>query len=460
VTYATNSVVPFCSYRGAWVRNDRAIMPHGYHFRAGNSAGGVPGGGEHTGPSIIGPLFVTVVNRYDGSGCDYKFRPRRDGVTLGTCVVAEAEFRPYDAPRVLSDHNLLGGAEAPADLFFDTHLAGFDKMRQISPKKYCGRYGGLLTAYFGHCMSGPVASGERIFIKSQCFLYCVGPAVKGTPQDDPKVVEAIRAGRDTAKHLAGDSAQYRYEAVKRAKCPAEVLRRLVAEDPYEEIRMAAVAALDAADPAGQAGWQALVEAEFRPTYATDIHWGKPGHREQQERRRALPLLFRCLGQMDGTALIARRWPQAAQDPVQRRALIEICIALRWRADPMLADAVAGLANPRQAWQATYFAAVDAADDPQVAESLLKALPRSWDLYPTFARNLKPEQLLAWIEPFALESSHPINRQCIFIAWKAVGKAAVPSMERVQAAMAAKTPEQDRLAAEYARAIASLIEEMK
>jgi hypothetical protein len=456
IAASTNSIIPFSSYRSGWARNDQLIMPQGYDLRTGFSAGRVPGGSEHQGPSIIGTLFVDVLNRAEGSGCDYKFRPRRDGVTLGTCVVAEAEARPYDAPLLLSERSILGGAEAPADLFFDKHLAGFDKMRQINPKKHCGRYGNIISAFFGHALNGPVASGERIFIKSQCFLYCIGPTVKGTPKDAPAVVAAIRSGKDVEKHLTSDSAQYRYEAVKQAKGPAEVLRRLVAQDLYEEIRMAAVAALDAADPAGQAGWLALVEAELKPAYAADIPWGKPGHREQQERRQTLPLLFRCLGQQDGAALIARRWPQAAKDPAQRRALVAICTELRWRVEPMFAEAVASLANPRQAWPATYFAAVDAAGEPQIAASLLKAMPKSWELYPTFARNLKAEELLAWIEPFALESSHPLHRGRIFNAWKAVGKAAVPSMERVKAAMSAKTAEQDRLAAEYAKAIEEVI----
>jgi outer membrane protein assembly factor BamB len=459
VTVSTNSVIPFASYRGAWVRNEQLIMPQGYDFRTGYSAGGAGVGGEHTGPSILGPLFVDVVNKYDGSGCDYKYRPRRDGVNLGVCVVAEAEVRPHDAPRVLSDRNLLGGAEAPADYFFDKHLAGFDKMRQINPKKHCGRYGNLITAYFGHFMSGPVASGNRLFIQSQCYLYGIGPAVQGTPADDPAIVAAIRAGQDIEKHLASPSAQYRYEAVKQAKGPADVLRRLIAEDPYEEIRLAAVAALDAADPQGQAGWQALVKAEFEPAYGTDVPFGKPGYRDQVERRKTLPLLFRCLGPEAGKALIALRWPQAEKDPVQRRALIAICTALRWRVDPMYAAAMTSLANPKAAWPANYFVAVDAAAAAEATPSLLKAFPKTWEIYPTFARHLKTEQLLAWIEPFALESAHPLHRGRILTAWKTIGQPALPSMERVKTAMLAKVAA-DKLAAEYAKVIEETITALK
>jgi hypothetical protein len=198
------------------------------------------------------------------------------------------------------------------------------------------QFGNSFMAYFGHTMSGPVAAGNRMYVQGSCYLYCIGPAVQGTPADDPSVVAAIRAGKDVEKHLTSPSAQYRYEAVKQAKGPAELLRRIIADDPYEEIRLAAIAALDAADPAGQAGWQALVETGFKPAYGTDIAYGQPGHREQQQQRTFLPLIFRCLGEPDGSALIARRWPQAAKDPVQRRALTEIAAALRCKIPPLTA----------------------------------------------------------------------------------------------------------------------------
>jgi hypothetical protein len=247
-------------------------------------------------------------------------------------------------------------------------------------------------------------------------------------------------------------------AIANRQSAISILKSLATEDAYEEIRMAAMAALDAADPAGQAGWQALVETEFTPAYATDIHWPKPGHREQQERRKTLPLLFRCLGQQDGISLIARRWPQATKDPVQRRALLEVCIFLRWRVEPMYTEAVASLATPRQAWPVWYFAAVDAAADPQVAETLIKVFPTNWELYPTLARNLKPDRLLAWIEPIAIESSHPVNRPRLFTAWKAIGAEALPSIKRVKAAVEARTAS-DNLAADYAKALEEVIKEM-
>jgi hypothetical protein len=79
----------------------------------------------------------------------------------------------------------------------------------------------------------------------------------------------------------------------------------------------------------------------------------------------------------------------------------------------------------------YFAACDAASDPATAEILLKACPRNWTLYPTFARHLKSESLLAWIESCLLGEG--VRLPDAIAAWKAIGPAAKPSMQEVLAA---------------------------
>jgi hypothetical protein len=104
--------------------------------------------------------------------------------------------------------------------------------------------------------------------------------------------------------------------------------------------------------------------------------------------------------------------------------------------------------------------MDAGSDPATAEVLLKAYPKDWTLYPTFARNLKPERLLAWIEPIAMDSGSAGSRDRVFMAWQAVGKNALPSMKRVRAAVAARSPEKDKFAADYARALAEEIAVLK
>jgi hypothetical protein len=118
--------------------------------------------------------------------------------------------------------------------------------------RYVNSCGGRLS-HFIHTDTAVTALGERLFIRSTGHLYCVGPAVKGTPQDAPAVVAAIRAARKpeaVAKYLDSGSPQYRYEAARRCAelggaGAAATLKRLATDDPYEGIRAAAIRALGA-----------------------------------------------------------------------------------------------------------------------------------------------------------------------------------------------------------------------
>jgi hypothetical protein len=331
-------VVPgLTSYRHPWVRNDLFIFDakSSFDLRTGAVVANDGMLGEHGGsaPCVAGPLYVGV-----GDGDDRKYRPRRDGMVLATFYVGDAQPRPGAPPRLISSRSLLGGAEAPADYFFDKHLAGFDKMRQINPKKNCGRYGNLITAYFGHYFNGPSAAGERLFIQSQSFLYCIGPAVKGTPADDPQIVAAIRAGKDVEKYLASPSAQYRYEAVKKTT-NAEVLKRLLLDDPYEEIRAAAVLALNAADPQGRAGWDTLL-ADYSVNFWTDPPpkegWAYWTNRDRTERRHWHQMTLRALGEQ-GRVLLERNYAELAKNPVRLRIALDIATWHRWRIEPLVKD---------------------------------------------------------------------------------------------------------------------------
>jgi hypothetical protein len=177
---------------------------------------------------------------------------------------------------------------------------------------------------------------------------------------------------------------------------------------------------------------------------------------------------------EGRELIAREWV-AAKEPLTKRFLLYVAHSLAWRIEPILAEATTAMSKPAKempAWHVQvpnnsslyrclpeYLVRMDVASDPAMAERMLKAYPKEWSFYPTFAKHLKPETLLAWIEPIAMESAHPSNRPRILSAWKAVGAAAIPSMERVRTAMLAKG-EADKVAAEYAKAIEESIREMK
>jgi hypothetical protein len=287
--------------------------------------------------------------------------------------------------------------------------------------------------------------------------------------------------------LANASAQYRYEAVKRlaalkpplAAADADRLGALALDDPYEEIRAEAVLAPDASDPKGRAGWDRLLvdyAINFWCNPPPKEGWAYNTNRDRTERRHWVNMTLRILGEQGRTRL-ERDFGVMAKDAVRLRIAIDLATSLRWRIEGLVkAGLEVAQRKPLAAtapWRAQvpintknpntlpyYFAASDAASDPATAEILVGKYKKSWELYPTFARNLKPDQLLAWLEPIALESSQPSSRPRIFNAWKAIGKAALPSIQRVKAAVEARPSEQDRFAAEYAKAIGELAEAMK
>jgi hypothetical protein len=204
-------------------------------------------------------------------------------------------------------------------------------------------------------------------------------------------------------------------------------------------------------------------------------WAYYQNRDRSERRDWVGQTLRVLGET-GRSKLEQHYDEMAAKPVSLRMVLELASQQGWRIELLVKAGLdvaqrGPLANT-DPWRSQvpvntsnagcllgYFSAIDAASDPAAAEILLKAYAKNWTLYPTFARHLKPERLLAWIEPIAMESAHPSNRPRILSAWKAVGAAAIPSMERVRTAMLAKG-EADKVAAEYAKAIEESIREMK
>jgi hypothetical protein len=69
-------------------------------------------------------------------------------------------------PKVLSDRNLLGHKEPPADIIVKTYFPDFD------PYEFTGS--GQGTPSFFAAMGGPVPHGNRLLIQSSAFLYCIG----------------------------------------------------------------------------------------------------------------------------------------------------------------------------------------------------------------------------------------------------------------------------------------------
>jgi len=155
------------------------------------------------------------------------------------------------------------------------HTPRMPAMEKYAPELYKilpSFSGNLIGApgYFTYTDTETTVQGDRLYVRSTSNLYCIGPAVKGTPQDDLKIADKIRTltkVEDLLPYLDKPSAMERYEAtlvlgklgVDAAPATAK-LTTLVKEDIYEEIRAAAVIALDAADPAGKPGTTALQAA--------------------------------------------------------------------------------------------------------------------------------------------------------------------------------------------------------
>jgi hypothetical protein len=295
--------------------------------------------------------------------------------------------------------------------------------------------------------SFPAFAGKRTLVRSFEWLYCFGPAVEGTATDDAGKVAAFRAENDPIKLVAAldaASAQERHEALRRLAAlrpalPAEAQARLtalVAVDPYAENRAAAYRVLGAT-----AGWQAiavLIPKAMPPS--PPVFAGA----EATVQRQDLVAMFRVLGD-EGRELIAREWT-AAKEPLTKRFLLYAAHSLAWQIEPILAEATTAMSKPAKempAWHVqvpnntslyrclpAYLARLDAASDPAKAQILLKAYPKNWTLYPTLARHLKPETLMAWIEGCLLAEG--CTHQQAIAAWKAIGPAAKPSMQKILA----------------------------
>jgi hypothetical protein len=323
---------------------------------------------------------------------------------------------------------------------------------------------------FGYGLPFTIAA-DRLYLRSSDELICVGYAVRGVPGDDATVVKAIGAGTDVAKlspYVTDASAQYRCEAIRRLAAlkqalpdaVAESVRKSLADDPYEEVRAAALLALDACDPRGKAGWTAFA-AEIAAAATQTVAYGKPGFAEYQERLRRTRTTLRPLGD-EGKAYLAGRWADA-KTPALRSALLEMATANAWRIDAQVTDVLAALKDPTR-WRnepvrrllVPYLAAIDAAADPKVAEALIPV--SDWGLYPTCRDHLSNAQFLTWLEPIALAGAHPDSRQKVLLAWRRIGADAIPSMERVAAKMGAD--EKNAIAKSYATAITELIAEIK
>jgi hypothetical protein len=216
----------------------------------------------------------------------------------------------------------------------------------------------------------------------------------------------------------------------------------LATDPPHEIRLAVMQALDACDPAGKAGWMALCEKVLPAIYPEN-------HQQYESKIKERNTLTLMLDGLDaaGVAAFLKRWPDA--DPVQRWFLLEMAGTLAWKDAQMLKSVVAAAQENPAHWtkrkmqsaMPAYFAAVDAAADPAIADNLLKiyANDESLSMNETFRKNLPQEKYLTWLEGIALGLKDFNARQNVLKAWKTVGPTAKPSLQKISAALAAGGP---------------------
>jgi hypothetical protein len=94
----------------------------------------------------------------------YYGRPRDDRKAMLRYAVVDLSDRAK--PTVVSDRNLLGYADPPADIIVKNYLSEFN------PYDFAGCYHGS-ASYFA-LMGGPVPHGSRLYIQSSAYLYCIG----------------------------------------------------------------------------------------------------------------------------------------------------------------------------------------------------------------------------------------------------------------------------------------------
>ncbi len=174
--------------------------------------------------------------------------------------------------------------------------------------------------FFTYVDTNDFAQGDRLYIKSSSYLYCIGNAVMGKASDDGKTVAAINDSKTSAEiapYLISDSAQYRCTAIKRLvslgdiAAQSDALYKLAENDNYEEVRLAALQALDKIDKVPGTAFRALLLKKAEFDVDTDIRL----------------LAIRSLDRLDdkpGTALLREKikatFKRGAGDPLTQQTL--------------------------------------------------------------------------------------------------------------------------------------------
>jgi len=281
-----------------------------------------------------------------------------------SCEFTVIDIKDPANPVVVAKNNLLGYKEPPADIIVSTYFKELNRM------DFAGCYKG--SASYFMLMGGPVPAGDKLLIQSSAFLYCIGPALEGTSGDDPATVQAIRAAKpaELATYLSSPSALYRHTAVTAMSTAGiggakDVLTKLVGEDPYEEIRAAAVLALNAAEPGAAPGTQAMLPL-MTAAWAGGNDDGRPA-------RQAMRGTLEVLGKERGIPLLVAAFTKTQDEPT-RQSILDFAAVMGWAAPELTRQAQAYLVFRGPNVLAVRYLSNHVATDEEIREALKRAYP--------------------------------------------------------------------------------------
>lgn len=298
-------------------------------------------------------------------------------------------------------------------------------------------------------MAGATAHGNRLFILSQSHLYCIGPEALGSPKDDPAVIAAIAAAKDTAvltKYLQAERSRYRRDALLRLatlKLPLNAeqqkqVQDLMINDHFEEVRAASVLALDVEKDAGaQQFLNAVIEAQKAKK-----------HGQEDKLTPALLLTARELG----AAYFQDRIPQALaanKDFVARQTLFLIASNVQLFTQPIIDAAIETLKQPdclkgperihppRQQNLAD-FLGLASVKDPRTLTALRKSGLNPEQLMPVLCHRLPIEELPSFVDemvrsgkPLGLWGEFPQSGWISRICHRMGAAKAIPVLEKLK-----------------------------
>jgi hypothetical protein len=153
-----------------WLYDGRKSGPVLFDTTTGREASSAIGKGREArsdpGSVMAGRYLIILGDSGGGRGGGNSAwdRSRDDRKAMVRFVVVD--LTDLAKPAVLSNRNLLGYRDPPADIILRDYLSAFD------PIDFCGM--NHASASYFSLMGGPVPHGNRLLIQSTAYLYCIG----------------------------------------------------------------------------------------------------------------------------------------------------------------------------------------------------------------------------------------------------------------------------------------------